>query len=408
VLILAMKPEELFNAALGLSGGWKVVRCEFDGSPKSLRLWLDFAPGTRFAPPGQADLCEVHDTVQKEWRHLNFFQYETTLHARVPRVWAKDGKVVQVEVPWARPGSGFTLLFEAMAMLLCEQMPVSDAAELLQEQDTRLWRVVMHYVEEAQGARDWSQVKRLMVDETSAKRGHRYVSCFADVDTRELLFMVEGKGNEVFAAFCQDLPNHGATAEQIALVCMDMSPAFKKGAKDFFPEAEIVFDHFHIMQLAGKALDEVRKELQREGHALKTDLWALRGNENSRTPEQVLRRRELCRLYPKLGRAMALRETLQDILADEDQESLRWWIRRAKVSRLQPFRDLAFCVKENWDGIVAFMKTRVTNGVMEAINGLLQLAKRSARGFRSFRYFQTMAYLKAGKLKLNLPKLSPT
>jgi transposase len=187
-----------------------------------------------------------------------------------------------------------------------------------------------------------------------------------------------------------------------------MSPAFKKGAQSFFPKAQIVFDHFHLMQMAGKAVDEVRKEVRRSGADLHDALWALRGNESTRTSEQVQRRRELCRCYPKLGRALALRESLQDILADEDEDSLRWWIRRAKVSRLPPFRALAFCLQENLQGVLAFMKTRLTNGVFEAINGLLQLAKRAARGFRSFTYFRTMAYLKAGKLKLDLPHYSPT
>lgn len=403
-----MKPEELFSAALGLIGGWKVVECEFAGEPKRLTLKLDFVPGTRFAPPGQEELCAVHDTVEKEWRHLNFFQYETILRARVPRVWTQEGKVVQVEVPWARPGSGFTLLFEAMAMLLIKEMPVSDAAEFLHEQDTRLWRVLIHYVEEAQRTRSWSGVRRVMVDETSAKKGHRYVSCFVDVETRALLFMTEGKGCETFAAFEQALEAHGGTAEQIELMCMDMSAAFRKGAELYFPKAEVVFDHFHIMQMAGKALDEVRKDLRRQGAAIGGDLWALRGNVNSRTAEQLERRREVCRLYPKLGRAMSLRETLQDILSGEDEESLRWWVNWAKRSRLEPFRQLGASIKEHWDGIVAFMRTRVTNGVMEAMNGLLQLAKRAARGFRSFKYFQTVAYLKAGKLQLQIPPLSPT
>jgi transposase len=403
-----MKPEELFTMALGLTAGWKVVRCEFGGEPKRLELWLDFEPGTRFAPPGSKELCAVHDTVDKQWRHLNFFQFETLLHARVPRVWTPDGKVLQVEVPWARPGSGFTLLFEAMAMLVCQRMPIHEAAELLQEQDTRLWRMLMHYVDQAQSARDWSKVKQVMVDETSAKRGHRYVSCFVEVQSRELLLMVEGRGSEVFADFAQALGEHRARPEQIELFCMDMSPAFKKGAQEYFPRAEIVFDHFHLMQMAGKALDEVRKQVRREGADLHESLWALRGNENTRSEEQIERRRALCRRYPKLGRAMALRETLQDILADEDQDSLRWWIFRAKVSRLEPFRKLAYCFQENWTGIVAFLKTRVTNGVIEAINGLLQLAKRAARGFRSFRYFQAIAYLRAAKLKLDLPPLSAT
>jgi transposase len=285
---------------------------------------------------------------------------------------------------------------------------VNEAAELLGEQDTRLWRMLMHYVEKAQSERDWSEVKRVMVDETSAQRGHRYVSCLVDVDSRELLLMVEGRSHEALAAFAQALREHRARPEQIELLCMDMSPAFKKGAQAYFPQAEIVFDHFHLMQMAGKALDEVRKQLLREGADLHESLWALRGNENTRSAEQIERRRALCREYPKIGRAMALRETLQDILADQDEESLRWWIFRAKVSRLEPFRKLGICFQENWRGIVAFLKTRVTNGVIEAINGLLQLAKRGARGFRSFKYFQTIAYLRAAKLKLDLPSLSPT
>ena len=80
--------------------------------------------------------------------------------------------MVLVEVPWARPGSGFTLMFEALAMLLCEEMPVQEAGRLLGEVDTRLWRQA-DYVEEAQRRRDRSEVRRILVDETSARRGHR-------------------------------------------------------------------------------------------------------------------------------------------------------------------------------------------------------------------------------------------
>jgi len=162
------------------------------------------------------------------------------------------------------------------------------------------------------------------------------------------------------------------------------------------------------MQMAGKALDDVRKQLRGEGAELAGGLWALRGNSWTRSEEQTALRQKLCRQYPKLGRAMMLRETLQDVLAGEDPASLRWWVTRARRSRLEPFRKLAESVMEHWDGIVAFLETRVTNGVIEAINGLLQLAKRMARGFRSFRNFRIMALLKAGRLQLQLPSLLPT
>ena len=189
---------------------------------------------------------------------------------------------------------------------------------------------------------------------------------------------------------------------------MDMSPAYQSGASQFFPQAQIVFDRFHLMQMAGQALDQVRKELARAGADLKGALWALRGNEWTRSQEQREQRSALCNRYPKLGRAIGLRDMLQDILADEDQEALRWWCKRAKLSRLEPFRELAQSIQKHWSGVVAFLKTRLTNGAIEAVNGLLQLAKRLARGFRSLRYFRIMAYLKAAGLHLDLPLLKPS
>jgi transposase len=405
-----MEAKDLFTLALQLTPEWRVTDCVLDQPGRRLTLKLDFQPGSKFAAPGAGHqlLCPVHDTVEKSWRHLDFFQYQTELVARVPRVKTPEGTVVQVAVPWARPGSGFTLMFEAWALLLCGEMPVQEAGRLLGEEDTRLWRLVAHYVEEAQARRDWSQVRRLLLDETSARKGHRYVTTVVDADTRELLFLAEGRGHEAVAAFVEDLRQHAGEPAQIELVSMDMSPAFRKGVREHLPQARIVFDHFHLMQMAGRALDEVRKALRRDGAALSGGLWALRGNAWTRSDEQRALRAQLCRQYPKLGRAMMLRETLQDVLAGEDPALLKWWVTRAKRARLAPFHQLAASIQEHWDGIVAFLETRVTNGLIEAINGLLQLAKRAARGFRSFRNFRLMALLKAGRLQLALPALLPT
>ena len=405
-----MDAKELFTMALQLTPEWKVTECRLDQEARRLTLKLDFTAGSKFSAPGASHqlLCPVHDTVEKTWRHLDFFQYQTELVARVPRVETPEGKVVQVKVPWARAGSGFTLMFEAWAMLLCAEMPVQEAGRLLGESDTRLWRLVAHYVEAAQSQRDWSQVRRILLDETSSRRGHRYVTNVVDADTRELLFMTEGRESTTVAAFVEERRAHGGTPEQIELVSMDMSPAYRKGVPLYLPAARIVFDHFHLMQMAGRALDEVRKELRREGADLAGGLWALRGNQWTRTEEQSALRQQLCAQYPKLGRAMMLRETLQDVLAGEEPASLRWWVTRARRARLEPFRKLADSIMEHWEGIVAFLETRVTNGVIEAINGLLQLAKRLARGFRSFRNFRLIALLKAGRLQLQLPSLSPT
>lgn len=402
-----MEANLLFGQALGLTGGWKVVESQMNAAGRELRLKLDFEPGSRFGCPSCGASCPVHDTVEKKWRHLDFWQHRTELAARVPRVSCAEHGVLQVSVPWARGGSGFTLMMEAMIMLLAQQMSVSAAARHLGESDKRLWRVIDHYVMGAHAARDWSAVRRILVDETSARRGHRYVTVVLDADTSELLLMVEGRQAGALAEFAATMPAHGASPDQISEVVMDMSAAYIAGAKANFPAARIVFDRFHLMALAGKACDEVRKSLGRDAADLSGSLWSLRGNPWTRSAEQLSRRQHLCRDYPKIGRAIALREALQDVLADSDIDSLHWWRGWAARSRLEPFRKLAATIKTHLQGIIAFMETRLTNAAIEAVNGLLQMAKRIARGFRVFHYFRLTAYLKTSRLKLHLPHPLP-
>lgn len=404
----------LFSAALGLGEDWQVEDVAFDGQPRTLTLRLAFKPGTRFAAPacGNQLLHPVHDTLLRRWRHLNFFQYRCELVAKVPRVRLPDGEVVQVEVPWARPGSGFTLLFEALAVFLATEMSVSAAAELLDEHDTRLWRCVSHHVEQAHARADWSNVSAFCVDDTSQRRGHHYVTVFLDALTRRVLLLTEGRGKEAIAQFAQALRAHGGDPARIRHVIMDMSAAYRAGVAEHFPAAQIVFDLFHIMQHVGAAVDQTRRALLAEGVELpKHSLWALRGNVQNLRPAQQDLRRRLMFEHDKLGRALGLRYVLQDIFQRtppaEAEDLLRWWCGWAQRSRLPGFPAVARMLRAHWQGVVAYFTTKFTNGAMEATNGLIQLAKRRARGFRSFPNLRTMAYLLASKLDLDLPSLHP-
>ena len=172
-----MRDIDLFQLALGLVPPWMVVDAKFDADKKRLDIEIDFKTGGRFACPecGKAD-CPVHDTVKKTWRHLNFFQHEAFLHARVARIDCSDCGVRLVNVPWARPGSGFTLLFEAFVMTLVKDMPVAAVARLVGEHDTRLWRLIQHYVETAVARMDLADLRCVAIDETAAKRGQDYIA----------------------------------------------------------------------------------------------------------------------------------------------------------------------------------------------------------------------------------------
>ena len=102
----AMSVEHLFTQALGLGSPWKVVSCDFDPLAKSLELDIYFERGARIADPETGEICPVHDTVQRSWEHLKFFEHRTTIHARVPRIKTLSGGVTTVEVPWAKPHGG--------------------------------------------------------------------------------------------------------------------------------------------------------------------------------------------------------------------------------------------------------------------------------------------------------------
>lgn len=380
------------------------------GEPKKLEIYLDFEVGKKFECPEGGEMSAVHDTVEKRWRHLNFFQYECELVARVPRVKCEKHGVRQVAVPWARPGSGFTLMFEAAVMMLAKEMPVSAIAEMLGEIDTRLWRLIVARVEEAHGQSDWSGVKAIAIDETSVRKGWNYVTVILDADSRRLLYLAPGRSGEALREFRKELMERGGKPEQIGHIVMDMLHCFKRGARENFPWAKVVFDRFHIMVMAGEAVDKVRKHLQAEGAQLKGSLWALRGNEWNLREDQQEVRHDLAKRYKQLGRALALRSALQDVYASgvDGPKLLAWWCRWAKRSRLQPFEKLAATIQEHWQGILAFFECRLTQGPIEAINGIIQLAKRRARGFRNLNYLRAIAYWVAGKLTLNLPSLQPT
>ncbi len=251
----------LFQAALGLSEAWQVVSVEFDPAAKRLDLRIDFEKGSRFAcPECGREGCPVHDTEEKTWRHLDFFQHQAYLTARVPRVVCPEHKTHLVEVPWARERSGFTLLFEALVMAMVAEMPVATLAALVGESDMRIWRIVHHYVDEAVEAQDLSGVERVGIDETSSRRGHEYVSVFADLDERRGVFCVEGRDHETVQAFSLFLETHGGDPGRVSEVCQDMSEAFLKGTLTYLPAAEVTFDRYHVKSHLSKAVEEVRRE----------------------------------------------------------------------------------------------------------------------------------------------------
>ena len=413
--------EALFTSALGLQAPWSVQDVVLDTSRRRIDFNLT-CNVSRLPCPHCAALDQgVHDRLTREWRHLDFFQFEAWLHAEVPRVACSAcGKTGQIDVPWAREGSGFTALFEALALSLCKELPVRQAAALLRCSDKQLWRRIDHYVTKARALDDMSEVSIVGIDETSLRKGQNYITVVHDLQTKRLLFACEGRDHQTVVDFCADLKVHGGDPDQVKHVCQDMSAAYAKGVALALPHAQISYDRFHVIAMANEAMDGVRRqEMSTQPRAVKDALgdndrkllksltWGMRRNPQGWSGKQINAMHWLQHSTLKSARAWRLKMALRAVYAKAAQENrgelakadLIGWISWARRSRLEPFKKLANTLKQRIDGVVRGMLDNRSNAYVEAMNGLLQQAKRAARGFRTATYFISIAYLRMSKLK---------
>lgn len=396
--------DKLFEAALGVSPPWQVTGADFDLAAKTLTIRVDFIAGSRFALAGVEGQHPVHDTVAKRYRHLNFFQHECFLEVRVPRVKLPDGSVRQVDPPWAGKLSGFTLLFEALVLLLCQQMTFAAAARLVGVSRHRVAALCERYVELALAQTDLSAVRELAIDETSRARGHDYITLAADATERRVIAVAEGRGADSIAQLTTELQSRHCPAEQITSVSIDMSPAFIRGCAEHLPNARVTFDKFHVIGHANAAVDRMRRIEQRSDKSLKGMRWSLLKNRASLKPEAAA---DLDALIARMAtvraaRAWVYKEQLREILARKQinvaRDMLKHWCTCVMRPKVEPMKEVAAMVRRHLEGIVAWAQTRQTNGFLEALNGLFQSAKRRARGFTRFTTIRTVIFLIAGKL----------
>lgn len=399
-----MQSEQLFEAALGLSEPWYVRETVFDAEARTLTIEVDFRAGSRFSHPEAAGEHPVHDTQTKRYRHLNFFQHECFLEVRVPRVKLPDGSVRLVEPPWAGKLRGFTLLFEALVLSLCREMPFAAVARLVGESWHRVAAIAERYVELALDQADYSEVRELAIDETSKAHGHDYVTLAADPARRAVIFVTETREAQAVARLAADLSAHGGDPEAIEGVSIDMSPAYIKGVEAHLPNAAITFDKFHVIAHASHALDLTRRAEQKRDPELKGLRWTLL---KDRSRLGKARRADLDALLANLttkrtARAWQYREDLREILNRKQinvvRQLLKQWCTNVMRSKVEPMKAVARMIRNHLEGIVAWARSRMTNGFLEALNSLFQATKRKARGYRRLSTIRTIIFLIAGKL----------
>jgi transposase len=411
---------KLFHELLGLGLNWEVVESRFEQESGVVYLEIRETPrlwdSTRCPKEGGTAACYDH-TELLTWRHLNVFQYRCEITCRLPRGKCRQcGRVFRVRPPWEGLSSHFSKEFEAFALLLMREMPMARVSELVGESDTRLWRMLFRQVDAAYAEADFSQVCCVGGDEMNVRKGQHYVSVFADLVARRVLFATEGKDKGTWASFVEALEKRNGHRHAITQASMDMSQAYQTGVAENCRNARVVFDKFHLLANANQAVDQVRRAEVRLGgkgvwEALHKSQWLWRKNpENLRDQEQG----RLAKIKAKnLGTAKAyqMRWVLQDIYRSPEAATVRhrftawcrwvrWVARFYKANLLASMGKMAQMVECHLAGILAHWKSGVTNAFMEGLNSVLSGTKRRARGYRSTTHLITMLYFVAGKLRL--------
>lgn len=407
--------KNLFEQALAINNPWYIKSLDFDVDKKQLDIYIDFKKGHKFYyEDKENDIIgnfPVHDTVEKTWRHLNFFQHECHLHCRTPRVKMSDGKTRLISPPWSGVNSGFTMLFEALVIELCRNMPVKAVAKMINEDDKKLWRILEKYINGIIEKEDYSDISQIGIDETSRAKNHEYITLFVDLIEKRTIYIADGKSSKTIKEFSENLELHGGSNEQISDVSCDMSPAFIKGINETFPNAEITFDKFHIIKLINEAVDQVRRDEVQIHEILRNKRYIFLKNESNLTKKQQeqLKEIDIPKLNLKTLRALHIKRNFQDIYQAETEHEfnilLKKWYWWATHSRIEPIQKVAHTIKNHWEGVVNWKNSQINNGLLEGLNSLIQSAKSKARGYRNSKYFKIIAYLITGKFDFS--KINP-
>jgi transposase len=360
--------------------------------------------------------CYDH-TEMLTWRHLNIFQHRCEITCRLPRGKCRQcGHIFRVRPPWEGLSTHFSKEFEAFALLLMREMPVSKVAALVGETDTRLWRMLFRQVDAAYAEKDLSNVCCVGVDEMSVRKGHEYISVFADLAGKSVLFATEGKDKETWLKFVEALEKHNGHRHAITEASMDMSQAYQAGVAETCRNAQVVFDKFHVIKNANEAVDKVRRAEVRLGgqgvwEALHQSQWLWRKNPENLTDQEQERLAKIQNKNLSTAKAYQMRLVLQDIYRSANASTarsrfkvwcrwVRWVARFYKPSLFASMLKLAQMIENHLAGILAHWKSGLTNAFMEGLNSVFSATKRKARGYRSTTHLITMLYFIAGKLRL--------
>ena len=423
-----MEMTTFFEQLLGLSAPYRIIKIDQDRADEAgVHIYIEVSQ--TYSPTNACSIVGTrHDIEIRKWRHLDLFQYPCYIHCEVPKFKYGKGPGSYVEtlvVPWSRPNSGFTLLFEQLIMSFVKLHGcVGRVAKQVKEYPQRIQAIVnfhepLEVIEEDSEAQEealksveelvdqvvvkseeLSSVKKLNIDETSRKKGHDYVTNFLDGETGKLLDIQKGKGAKVIEKFVEKGLSKGLNPTSITDISIDMSPSFICGCETYFEQAAISFDKFHVSQLVNRCFDEFRKKQARiMGERLPK--WSIVKPVEKLNIKEREELEDILSQLPQLEEFHHHKNEFSEIWEYDTPEGgaafLAFWIGRVeemgKAFKNKKMLTLAQTLTKHFDRIINVLRSGMDNSISEAFNNNVQIMKRVARGYKKFEQYIQMIKL---------------
>lgn len=388
---------EGFCVILGVKPTWRKPRCSKCGK---------ICPGYD------------HRNTPIRWVHLHLGAIRIILEYAPRRVQCPTCGVRVEEVPWARQDSRFTRPFEEMTAYLAQITNKTEVSRMMGIAWRTVGNIIERVVADKLDAERLENLRRIGVDEFSYRKRHRYITVVVDHDRKRVVWAAEGKSSETLNAFFDELGKE--RAGKLETITIDMSAAFIKSIEDKAPQAQIVFDLFHVLKLASEAVDEVRRSMVRrlmeidspdEAAAVKKSRFVLLRRPWDLSSKEWDKLSAIQEHNAPLYRAYLLKESLSDVFDETSieaaKEALNRWLAWASRSKLQPFVKTAGTIREYKDRILAYIETKLTNGMTEGFNNKLRMIARRAFGFHSAGALIAMLFLCCGGVTTDPPLPGP-
>jgi transposase len=357
----------------------------------------------------------VYDRSLRVWRHLDVLRTRCFVRLEVRRLDCPECGVVAEQVPFARPGSRFTRAFEDTCVWLCRDAPKTVVSRLLRIDWATVGRMIERVVaEHAAGGDEWlAGLRRIGIDEVSYRKGRRYLLCVVCHDSGRIVWAAPGKSRAVLNAFFDELGEERCAA--LEAVSCDLHGAWPDVIRARAPQALICADPFHVIRLAGEALDtlrrqdwqRLRKENPDQAAWLKGTRFVLRRRADSLSEAERTLIDELAATNERVYRGWLLCDQLRAVYQAQDAEQatllLGQWLRAARASLLVPFIRAANTISEHAEAVVNAIKLGLSNARLEAMNSTVRLISHRSRGFRRLESLLAMIRLVCGKIPVALP-----